>query len=80
MKMGREREIGCLHEGCCADIAIFDVVTGDYVFEDYFDNKLKAKERILALMTIRKGKILRPNTRRMETLNCVYKGKTPWHF
>jgi predicted amidohydrolase len=81
MKMGKEREIGCIREGSCADFAIFGVVTGDWVFEDYFDNRLEAKEGILPFIIIRKGEILvGPNTRIAETLDCVYKGKTAWHF
>jgi dihydroorotase len=80
VKMGKENEIGCIREGSVADIAIFDVVTEDYVFEDFFDNKIKAKERILPFMTIRKGEVLEPNTRITETLDCVFKDKAPWHF
>jgi dihydroorotase len=80
MKMGREKEIGCMREGSCADIAIFDLATHDYVFEDYFENKLEAKERLIPFMTIRKGQILGLNPRITETLDCVIKGKTPWHF
>ncbi len=80
VKIGKENEIGCLQEGRVADIAIFDVVTDDYVFEDFFENKIKAKERILPFMTIRKGEILEPNTRITETLDCVFKGKAPWHL
>jgi dihydroorotase len=80
MKMGKEREIGCTREGSRADIAIFDLATDDHVFEDYFENRLEAKERILPFITIRKGEVLGANTRITETLDCVYKGKMPWHF
>jgi dihydroorotase len=80
VKMGKEKEIGCIHEGATADIAIFDVVDDDHLFEDYFGNRLDAKERVLLFMTIRKGEILGPNTRITETLDCVYKGDTAWHF
>ena len=79
-KMAKEKEIGCIQEGRAADIAIFDVITDDYVFEDYFENEIKGKERILPFMTIRKGEVLEPNTRITETLDCVHKGKMPWHF
>jgi dihydroorotase len=80
VKMEKEKEIGCIQEGMIADIAIFDVVTDEHFFEDYFDNKIKSKERILPFMTIRKGEILEPNARTTETLDCVFKGKSPWHF
>jgi dihydroorotase len=79
-KMGKENEIGCLQEGSLADIAIFDVKTDAHVFEDYFGNQIKGKERILPFMTIRKGEILRPNKRITHTWDCVFKGKTAWHF
>lgn len=79
-KMGKEREIGCTREGSRADIAIFDLATDDHVFEDYFENRLEAKERILPFITIRKGEVLGANPRITETLDCVYKGKMPWHF
>ncbi len=80
VKIGKEKEIGCIEEGAIADIAIFDVVSDGHFFEDYFDNKIKGKERIIAFMTLRKGEILDPNTRTTETLDCVFKGKSPWHF
>jgi len=79
VKMGKEKEIGCIQEGGIADIAIFEVVTDEQFFEDYFDNKIKSKERILPLMTMRKGEILVPNTRTTESLDCVFKGKSRWH-
>jgi len=79
-KIGRENEIGCIREGGIGDIAIFDVVTQDHVFEDFFENTIKAKERMLPFMTIRKGEILEPNPRTTETLDCIFKGKSPWHF
>jgi len=76
-KMGREKEIGCIQKGGLADIAIFDMPTDDYTFEDFFNNKLKAKERIVPFMTIRKGEILEPLTRTTETLDCLNRGN-PW--
>ena len=80
VKMGKEKEIGCMREGGIADIGIFDVVTDEHFFEDFFENKIQATERILPFMTIRKGEILEPNTRTTETLDCVFKGKSPWHL
>ena len=79
-KMEREKEIGCIREGSVADVAIFDMGTEDHAFEDFFENKIKAKERILPFITIRKGEVLEPNTRTTEMLDCVFKEKTPWHF
>jgi dihydroorotase len=80
VKMGKGKEIGCMREGGIADIGIFDVVSDDYVFEDFFENRIQAKERILTFMTMRKGEVLEPNTRTTESLDCVFKGESPWHF
>ncbi len=78
--MAKEKEIGCIREGGIGNIAIFDVVTQDHVFEDFFENTVKAKERMFPFMTIRKGEILKPNPRTTETLDCVFNGKSPWHL
>ncbi len=77
LKMGREKEIGCIREGAPADIAIFDMETDDHIFEDFFNHKIKAKERLLPFMTIRKGEILEPVTRITQTLDCLNRGN-PW--
>jgi dihydroorotase len=78
-KMGREKEIGCIRKGAPADIAIFDVRTDDHVFEDFFSHKVKAKERIVPFMTIRKGEILEPLKRITETLDSLNQGH-PWSY
>ncbi len=81
VKMKMEKEIGCLHKGGMADIAIFDIATDGYLFEDYFDNRIEAKDRILPLMTIRKGEVLEPISRETETWDFVFRGKKgPPHF
>ena len=78
-KMGRQKEIGCIRKGGLADIGIFALVTDDYTYEDFFNNKLRAKERIVPFMTIRKGEILQPLTRTTETLDCLNRGN-PWSY
>jgi dihydroorotase len=78
VKMGKEKEIGCLQKGGSADIGIFKVVNDDDVLEDYFDNKIKSKDRLVPFMTIRKGEVLEPNQRTTETLDCVFKWDLPW--
>jgi dihydroorotase len=80
VKIGMEKEIGSIQEGNIADIAIFELVGGEHVFEDYFDNKITAKNRLLPFLTMRKGEMLSPCTRDTETWDYVIKGKTPWHF
>ena len=79
VKMGRGKEIGCIQEGGLADIGIFAVVTDDYTFEDFFGNRLKAKERIAPFMTIRKGEVLEPLTRTTEILDSLNRG-CPWNY
>jgi dihydroorotase len=78
VKMGKEKEMGCLQEEGVADIGIFDVVNDDYVLEDFFGNKIKAKKRLVPIMTILKGEVLEPNNRITETLDCVFKWDLPW--
>jgi len=77
-KIGKEKELGCLQEGSAADVGIFDVVNDEYVFEDYFDNKIKSKERIVPVMTILRGEVLEQNERVTETWDCVFKADLPW--
>jgi dihydroorotase len=80
LKLTKEREIGWLQEGSLADIAIFDLVTDDFVYEDYFGNRVNSRERILPHLTLRKGEVLERNSRKTETLDCVLTGKEPWRF
>ena len=77
LKMGKEKEIGSIREGAPADIAVFQMATGDHVFEDFFNHKMNAKERLVPFMTIRNGEILEPVTRVTETLDCLNRGN-PW--
>lgn len=79
-KIKKADQIGLLQKGLDADIAIFDKVFDDFTFEDYFGNVIQAKERILPYMTLSKGQILKPNQRTTDTLNCVFKGTSSWHF
>jgi dihydroorotase len=77
VKMGKEKEIGDITPGIFADVAIFDMLSGEHEFEDFFGHKILAKERLMPFMTIRKGDILQPTTRQTETLDCLRKGN-PW--
>jgi dihydroorotase len=76
-KLGREDEIGDLREGALADVAIFEVAKDDHVFDDFFGNRLPARERLIPHLTIRQGEILEPVTRTTETLDCLRR-TNPW--
>jgi dihydroorotase len=79
-RMGREREIGVLSSGSIADVAIFELASEGWVFEDFFGNTMEGYLRLKPVMTIRKGEILQAFPRKTETLDCIFKGTTSWHF
>jgi dihydroorotase len=76
-KMGKEQEIGSIREGAPADIAIFEIETGDHAFEDYFGHVIRGRERLVPVKTIRKGEILQKNDRTTEVLDVFNRGN-PW--
>ena len=77
-KLGMHGKLGTLTEGARADIAIFEVVEDGHIFEDYFGNKLLSTRRLLPLMTISNGKILKPLEQDMKTYGFVIGGKMAW--
>jgi dihydroorotase len=80
VKIGKDNELGRLEEGRTADVAIFEMGSGDFTFEDYFGNTIQAQERLFPVMTIRAGEILQPNDRMTESWDCVCKGRMKGHF
>lgn len=55
-----ERGHGRLAEGLPADIALFALESGEFSYEDYFGNRLQAKERLVCRGTIKDGRLLPP--------------------
>ena len=76
-KIGKADELGCIREGRVADVALFEIGTEGYTFEDFFGNTIQGKERLIPRMTIRKGEILQPVTRTTEVLDVFNRGN-PW--
>ena len=58
--MKRENVIGTLREGACADIAVFSLETGEFVFEDCDGNTLKGQRSLTPRYTFRGGKLVWP--------------------
>ena len=55
--LGMEGSIGTIKKGAIADIAIFDMESGDFLFEDSQGNVLAGKICLTPISTIRKGKV-----------------------
>jgi dihydroorotase len=55
--LGKEGSIGTIKEGAIADIAIFELESGDFLFEDSQGKVLAGKIRLAPAGTIRKGKV-----------------------
>ena len=61
-KLGLDDRIGVLREGAPADLAIFDLQTGDFAFHDYDGNTVHATQRLVADQTYRQGRrMVRPD-------------------
>ena len=77
VKIGKADELGRIEEGRVADVALFEIGTDGYTFEDFFGNAIQGKEKLIPRMTIRKGEILKPVTRTTEVLDVFNRGN-PW--
>jgi dihydroorotase len=51
-------ELGTLSEGRGADIAVFELMTGDFQLIDSARRKMKANKKLVCVMTLRNGKIV----------------------
>jgi dihydroorotase len=51
-------ELGTLSMGTDADIAVFDLVEGDFGFVDCGREKITGKQRLMAEMTFRAGEVV----------------------
>ena len=51
---------GRLAEGLRADIALFALESGDFVYEGYFGDRLQATQRLVSRGTLRQGRLLTP--------------------
>ena len=68
-----DRHHGRLAPGLPADLAILDVESGDFGYEDYFGNRLRAEKRLVCRVTVRDGEILTPEAQEPMTLSFARK-------
>lgn len=68
-----ERGHGRLAEGLAADIALFALEAGKFAYEDYFGNRLPAKERLVCRGTIKDGRLLPPEEQEPMPLSFMRK-------
>lgn len=55
-----DRGHGRLAEGVIADLALFALESGDFIYEGYFGNRLHANRRLVSRGTLREGCVLTP--------------------
>ena len=58
--IGRADELGALRQGGVADIAVFDIEDGEFVFEDTHDITETATRRLTSHLTVRGGAVWYP--------------------
>ena len=58
--IGRGEELGALRRGGVADVAVFDVEDGEFVFEDTHDIAETATRRLTSHLTVRGGEVWYP--------------------
>jgi dihydroorotase len=51
---------GRLAEGLPADIALFSLESGEFIYDDFFGNRLQAQRRLVCRGTIKDGELLTP--------------------
>ena len=56
--LGKLEEIGTLKKGAYADIAVFELKSGDFTFEDSEEQVLKGSVHIAPKKTIQNGRIV----------------------
>jgi dihydroorotase len=56
--LGKQDEIGNLKPGACADLALFKLEEGKFVFTDVYENKRVGHQRLIIRKVIRGGEII----------------------
>ncbi len=69
------RGVGQLVEGGPADLAVFALEEGDFTYEDYFGNRLEAKQRLVNRVTIKDGEVLVPEPSSLPTMELDFTRK-----
>lgn len=58
--LGKENELGTLHQGAAADVLVFDIELGEFSFIDTHFEVLKGERRLRPILVIRNGIVLQP--------------------
>jgi dihydroorotase len=56
--IGCEKDLGSLEVGTVGDITVLELQQGEFLFQDCFNGEIKARERLVATLTIVAGEIL----------------------
>jgi dihydroorotase len=62
---------GRLAEGLSADIALLAVESGEFTYEDFFGNRLRADRRLICRSTIKDGRLLTPEEQEPMSLSFM---------
>jgi len=57
--IGLESKIGTLREGWVADIGVFELQEGKYLFDDCFGEKMEGTVKLIPALTIMDGRVWR---------------------
>jgi predicted amidohydrolase len=68
-----DRGHGQLIEGGAADLALFEVESGSFTYEDYFGNTLRAEKQLACRGTIKDGVLLTPQEQEPMSLSFMRK-------
>jgi dihydroorotase len=68
-----DRGHGHLAEGLPADVALFALEPGEFIYEDYFGNRLRAERRLLCRGTVKDGVLLTPEEQEPMPLSFMRK-------
>jgi len=68
-----DRGHGRLAEGLPADVALFALESGEFAYEDYFGDHLRAERRLLCRGTVRDGVLLTPEEQEPMPLSFMRK-------
>ena len=57
--IGWEDKIGTLRESCIADIGVFELQEGKYLFDELFGEKMEGTVKLIPALTIMDGRVCR---------------------
>jgi dihydroorotase len=64
--IGRDDELGTLRQGTVADLAAFEILEGDFEFEDVRGRRERGDRKIEPVLTVCRGRVYRPEDLREE--------------